>query len=136
MRCKFLTVCGLFIALSHVGHAAETSCSGNRCGKRAMGPVMSGSRPLSTEEFDTCRGTVKCVNRTEYPNGSKSEMVIITPEGEKKVLMDSDQVNGVLPNQNVEIKGRNVESNGQTLMMGASLSRQGTSLNSSVRSGN
>jgi hypothetical protein len=137
---KFLAIGSAIFALSVAGCAAENGqsngngkCTGKKCGSKSAGPAVNGSRPLVMEPQDTCKGTVKCVNQSKYPNGKKTEIIVKTPEGDKKVIMKQEGTTGVQPNDKVEIKGRNVEANGEMIMMGESLTRQGTTgLNNSV----
>ncbi len=116
------------VGISTIGFAE--GCSAGKCTAPAPG-----ERPLKMEPKDSCKGTVKCVNQSRYPDGSKTEVTVETPNGEEKVIMQQSGATPVQPGDHVEITGRKVEVNGDSVMMGEQLNRSGTSsnLNSSVQ---
>ncbi|MBS0623462.1 MAG: hypothetical protein JSS62_02455 [Verrucomicrobia bacterium] len=127
---NMLAACCAIFALSAVGFADEAKCSSKTCGGKPVGPTMNGDRPLIVEPKDSCKGTVKCVNQSKYPNGNRTELVVDTQGGEQKVLLPQGTVQPpVQPGDKVEISGRKVNANGEPMMMGEDVKRNGTSSN-------
>lgn len=129
MNYRAWMIMAAIVGFSTIGSAE--GCSAGKC----AAPPASGERPLKMEPKDSCKGTVKCVNQSKYPNGSKTEVTVETPAGDKKVIMQQPGSTPVQPGDHVEITGRQVEVNGDSVMMGEQLNRAGTSnnLNSSVQ---
>lgn len=126
MQYKKLLTCCAILALSAVGFADGEKCApGKSCGGKVMGPTGSGDRPLSVEPQDSCKGTVKCINKSRYPDGTKSEMIVDTKEGEQKVIMQGQPA--IQPGDRVEVTGRNVDANGNQMMIADEVKRSGTS---------
>jgi len=131
-----LAACCAILTLSAVGFAEEGKCTGKTCGGKPVGPTVNGDRPLVMEPQDSCKGTVKCVNQSKYPDGNRTEIIVDTQQGEQKVVMPKGNNPAVQPGDKVEVTGRSVDANGDQMIMGQDVKRNGTSsnLNSSVNS--
>ncbi len=130
-------------AFSVAGFAADNSDNdtpkcrpGQPCSMKSQGAVMSGEHPIVMEPQDKCKGTVQSVSRVQYPDGSRTHMMISNEDGDQKVVTHSQRMMPYQPGDRVEVTGRCMYVNGEKVMVADHVHKHGSvapNLNNSVR---